>query len=263
MTSIDEASGSFGGNAEQARELAASITASKDLLDSLIGSLSALGMEAKASQAQATSDSAEQVTAQVNGIADTLDSLRAQTEALKGLLAVHGGGAAEAGNATSTAGPSPQSPPTRTSITKPAHPPDPSRRPSGPATTLDGDKTRSLERENESAIVLARAGYDVEQNPSSSSTKRPDYRIQGEVWDCYAPQGSNTKNIRAGMRKKVRKEQAARIILNLDDCGASPAEIRAYLERDPIRGLEEIKIIHNGEVKQFYPWHSEGARDGD
>jgi hypothetical protein len=263
VSSIDEASGSLSGNAEQARELAASIAASKDLLDSLIGSLSALGMEAKASQAQATSESAEQVTAQVNGIAETLDSLRAQTEALKGLLTAHAGGAGEAGNLPSTAGPSPRSPAARMSITKPAHTPDPSRRPRGPATALDGEKTRSLERENESAIVLARAGYDVEQNPPSSSTKRPDYRIQGEVWDCYAPQGSNVKTIRAGMRKKVRGEQAARIILNLDDCGASPAEIRACLQRDPIRGLEEIKIIENGEVKQFYPWHSEGARDGD
>jgi hypothetical protein len=257
VTSIDEASGSFGGNAEQARELAAGITASKELLDSLIGSLSALGLEAKASRAQATSDSAEQVTAQVNGIADTLDSLRAQTEALKGLLAPHGTGAAGAGNATSTAGPSPQSLSARPSITKPAHPPDPSRRPSGPPTAIDGNKTRGLERENESAIVLARAGYDIEQNPASASKKDPDYRIQGDFWDCYAPQGNKTKNIRTAMREKVRKKQASRIILNLDDCEASSAEIRARLVHDPIRGLEEIKIVHNGQVEQFYPWDSE------
>jgi hypothetical protein len=249
LTSIDEASGLFGGNAEQARELAAGITASKDVLDTLIASLSALGLAEKTSQAQATSDGAEQIAAQVHGIADALDNLRSQIEALKGLLT--GTGARVTAGAPSAL--------VRPAVTKPLHAPDASRRPTGAPTDLDGSKTRSLERENESALILARAGYDVEQNPASATAKKPDYRIQGELWDCYAPDGSNAKNIRKAMRNKVSKQQASRIILNLDDCDAGPAEIKAVLQRDPIRGLEEIKIVHKGEVTQFYPWDSEAV----
>ncbi|GAA1671542.1 hypothetical protein GCM10009830_16960 [Glycomyces endophyticus] len=40
-------------------------------------------------------------------------------------------------------------------------------------------------------------------------------------------------------------------------CGASPAQIRERLVRDPIRGLEEIKIVQRGAVTQFFPWDSE------
>jgi hypothetical protein len=253
LTSIDEASGSFGGNAEQARELAAGITASKDLLDSLIASLSALGLAEKTSQAQASSDGAEQIAAQVHVIADALDGLRSQIEALKGLLTGTGTGAGFTRGSVAPSASGSRKP----AITKPVHAPDASRRPTGSPTELDGNKTRGLERENESALVLTRAGYDVEQNPVSATAKKPDYRIQGELWDCYAPDGSNVKNIRKAMRNKVSKQQASRIILNLDDCDASPAEIKAVLQRDPIRGLAEIKIVHKGEVTQFYPWDSE------
>jgi hypothetical protein len=251
LTSIDEASGSFGGNAEQARELAAGITASKDLLDTLIASLSALGLAEKTSQAQASSDGAEQIAAQAHGIADALDNLRSQIEALKGLLTRASARPTHAADVPSASGARPPA------VTKPVHAPDASRRPSGSPTELDGSKTRGLERENESALALARAGYDVEQNPASTTIKKPDYRIQGEVWDCYAPDSGNARNIRKAMRNKVSKQQASRIILNLDDCDAGPAEIKAVLQRDPIRGLEEIKIVHKGEVTQFYPWNSE------
>lgn len=255
MTNIDEASGAVGGNAEQARELASGIAASKDLLDSLTGAFGAVGLDGKASETQAASDRAEELTGHANGLADALDSLRAQIEALKGLLTAANGGNSNSPTATPAQAPLPSSSP---GITRPVHPPDPGRRPTGPATVLDGEKTQGLKRENESALALARVGYEVQQNPVTNAVgKNPDYRIQGQDWDCYSPSGSSTRTIHTTLRKKVGGGQASRIVLNLDDCGASPSEIRARLERSPIRGLQEIKIVQGGKVQQFYPWDSE------
>ena len=67
------------------------ITASKEIIESLAGALAALGVDAKASQAQAASDRAEELAGHANGLADALDSLRAQIEAMRGLLTSSGG----------------------------------------------------------------------------------------------------------------------------------------------------------------------------
>lgn len=256
MTSIDEASGSFGSNAEQARELAAGITASKDLLDSLIGSLSALGLEAKTVQAQSTSDSAEQVTAQVIGIAETLESLRAQVEALKGLLTAAGAGSAE---------PPPQiaSGKGGSKFTRPSHPPGSDRKPSSPPTVVDPRSPAltqaNIRSENEVATTLARSGYEIEQNPPTKPNgKNPDYRIEGHHWDCYTVRVDNVEQVRTRIKRKVNpkdgKVQAHRIVLNLDSgaTGKSTSitrgEIEQLLQRKPVTGLKEVKVIKDGQV---------------
>lgn len=87
MSSIEEASGSVATNAESARELAGSITSSKDLLDTLAASLAAIGVETTAKHTRAAGDRAEELASHANALADGLDSLRQQVDALKGLLA--------------------------------------------------------------------------------------------------------------------------------------------------------------------------------
>jgi hypothetical protein len=87
VSSIEEASGSVATNAESARELAGSITSSKDLLDSLAARLDAIGVETTAHRTQAAGDRAEELAGHANALADALDSLRQQVDALKGLLA--------------------------------------------------------------------------------------------------------------------------------------------------------------------------------
>ncbi|MFG3339448.1 hypothetical protein [Glycomyces sp. NPDC048151] len=87
MSSIEEASGSVATNAESARELAGSITSSKDLLDSLAAQLDAIGVETAAQRTHAAGDRAEELAGQANALADGLDSLRRQVDAIKGLLA--------------------------------------------------------------------------------------------------------------------------------------------------------------------------------
>jgi hypothetical protein len=87
VSNVDEAAGSVGANADSARELASGITSSKDLLDQLAAQLAAVGVEAKSKQTRAASDRAEELAGLANGLADALDTLRSQVDALKALLA--------------------------------------------------------------------------------------------------------------------------------------------------------------------------------
>ncbi|GAA1660145.1 hypothetical protein GCM10009830_01470 [Glycomyces endophyticus] len=117
MPSVEEASASVGGNAEQARELTSGITASKDVIDGLIGALAALGLDGKTGHAKAASDRAQELASHANALADALDTLRSHIEALKGLLAgAAGGGQIGAGTGDSTRplkGPAASTEPTR------------------------------------------------------------------------------------------------------------------------------------------------------
>ncbi|WP_222426549.1 hypothetical protein [Amycolatopsis rhizosphaerae] len=87
-------------------------------------------------------------------------------------------------------------------------------------------KKLALQRENESATTLSRAGYDVEQNPTIPGDKNPDYRVNGKIFDCYAPTTSNVRNIASRMEEKVVDGQTDRIVLNLSDTSADVAAIR-------------------------------------
>lgn len=122
MSSIDEASGSLGGNAGHARELASGINGSKDLIDTLAGQLAALGVDTAASQTQAASNRAEELISQANALADALDALRAQVEALKGLAAT----TSAAGGAKPTLGPT-STPSTTGTLSGPAASTEPTR----------------------------------------------------------------------------------------------------------------------------------------
>ncbi len=60
--------------------------------------------------------------------------------------------------------------------------------------TDDAQTTRGLMRENESAIILARAGYSVEQKPTVPGKENPDYKIEERIFDCYAPSTAKVYN---------------------------------------------------------------------
>ncbi|MFD9596201.1 hypothetical protein ACFWA9_26115 [Kitasatospora sp. NPDC059973] len=143
--------------------------------------------------------------------------------------------------------------------TQPSKGADPAATPEGHTTNIprnaDATTRRAFERENESAEIMARNGYKVEQNPNvTGTTKNPDYRIEGEVFDCYAPTASNPRSISTGIQKKVDSGQADRIVLNLSDSGVDAAAMRKQLQDWPIEGLKEIKVIDSsGNVVHFYP----------
>jgi len=94
MTSVDESASAVSANAEQARELATEIAASKDGIDSLATMLATAGVQDLATEANNIAQDTESLTGQANGLADSLDNLRQRLEALKGLLTSRGGATA-------------------------------------------------------------------------------------------------------------------------------------------------------------------------
>ena len=137
-----------------------------------------------------------------------------------------------------------------------ALPPDPNRKPRGTRTRARQKKEDlGVRRENEAADTLARRGYDVEQNPGRlpGTSKNPDYRIQGEYWDCYSPRTSNLRTIRNEIRSKV-KDGIPRVVLDLDDYPGTLDAIKSKLLSDPVGGLKEILIVKDGAVLPFFPF---------
>jgi uncharacterized protein YukE len=142
-------------------------------------------------------------------------------------------------------------------LTSPSRPPDRGRKPRGDRTNAHPTrkKDRALRRENESADTLAENGYNVEQNPPKKPNgKEPDYRIEGEYFDCYSPDTQKLDNIRNAISDKVSTSQANRIVLNLDDSQRSTDEIADVLKRKPIQNLEQILVVRDGKVMLFYPF---------
>ncbi|MFE4518049.1 putative T7SS-secreted protein [Kitasatospora sp. NPDC056783] len=143
--------------------------------------------------------------------------------------------------------------------TQPSKPADPNATPDGHVTNIpknaDPTTVRAFTRENESAEILAKNGYKVEQNPNvAGTTKNPDYRVEGEVMDCYAPTAKNPRSIASGIQKKVDDGQADRIVLNLSDSDVDVAAMRKQLNDWPIDGLKEVTVIDkSGSVVSLYP----------
>ncbi|WP_147444627.1 hypothetical protein [Corallococcus sp. CA053C] len=116
------------------------------------------------------------------------------------------------------------------------------------------ENLRSIARENESARTLAEHGYSVEQNPlPPGNGTRPDYRINGEYYDCYAPTTSKPRSIADTLAGKVERGQAERFVLNLDDSAVGLAALRQQLTEWSISGLREVLVVQRGTVHRLFP----------
>ncbi|PSB46622.1 hypothetical protein C7B67_20035 [filamentous cyanobacterium Phorm 6] len=141
--------------------------------------------------------------------------------------------------------------------TTPSLKPDPNRQPSGSKTKTpakaNAENIRGIARENESAEILSKVGYNVEQNPIVSGSRNPDYKIEARIFDCYAPTTSSPSRIIATLKQKVVNGQSDRFILNLDDTQVSLADIQANLTQYPQTEIKEIIIVRGGTILQFLP----------
>lgn len=121
---------------------------------------------------------------------------------------------------------------------------------------VDEATRRSLERENETARILAQNGYKIEQNPNLSNTSRnPDYLIEENIFDCYSPaEKTPSNNIRSTIYEKVMiKQQTERVVLNLNDWVGNVDDILNALYDNPIANLKEVLVVRNGKVFGIYP----------
>jgi len=130
-----------------------------------------------------------------------------------------------------------------------------SGRPSQPKANDDAISVRSIQRENESAQILAKNGYDVEQNPAkpSGSNKKPDYKLDGEYADCYAPTSDRVRNIWTGIQQKIMEGQANIVVLNLDDTPIALEAMKKQMMDWPIQGLQRVLGLKNGQVVNIFP----------
>ncbi|MDL9998624.1 hypothetical protein QTI24_08440 [Variovorax sp. J22P240] len=117
----------------------------------------------------------------------------------------------------------------------------------------DAATARSLQRENESAEAPANSGFHVEQNPRVEGPKNPDYKINGAIYDNYAPETSNVRNIWTTIQQKVSSGQAGNIVLNLSDSAADLSRLKEQFAKFPINGLEGILIVDRlGSVMKLF-----------
>jgi Contact-dependent growth inhibition CdiA C-terminal domain len=143
-------------------------------------------------------------------------------------------------------------------MTVPSQKPDPDAMPGGKKTRISPnerpDSVRALGRENESAEVLAKNGYEVEQNPAIPGTgKKPDYRVEGQIFDNYAPTTDSPRNIWKEVQRKVIAGQTKRIIVNLHDSKVDLPTLTKQFADWPISDLEQVLVIHGRQVTQIWP----------
>jgi hypothetical protein len=103
---------------------------------------------------------------------------------------------------------------------------------------------------------LAKAGYAVEQLPESKvqGEKNPDFRIEGQIFDNYAPSGGRTRNFADRIQDKVDDNQTERVVLNLTDSTVDAEQVREQLHTWPIPGLREVIVIdRHGGISHLYP----------
>jgi hypothetical protein len=151
----------------------------------------------------------------------------------------------------------------------PSFKPDETRKPFGTPEKVPSDpsKMRAIVLQNESAKILAQAGYNIEQNPKLSHmdrlsnpwlnpNKKPDFKIEGEIFDCYAPNpNTDARNIVSQIRKgKIEQGQTRRIVLNLEDSRVSLNSIQDALRKEHMPELEEIIVIKDGKVLSWFPF---------
>lgn len=122
-----------------------------------------------------------------------------------------------------------------------------------PVRPQDDEATRrSIQRENESAQILSGQGLNVVQNPDVTGLKNPDYLIEGEVYDHYAPETSSVRNIWSEVRGKVESGQTNNVVIGLQDSDVDEQALRQQFEDWPIEGLEDVIIVRpDGTIGRF------------
>ncbi|EAQ7296616.1 hypothetical protein CRQ46_24580 [Salmonella enterica] len=111
-----------------------------------------------------------------------------------------------------------------------------------PANSTEDNK-RAIQRENESAVILSQNGYNVEQNPSVPGNKKPDFKINGEVFDNVAPTTSNVRNVYDRVREKVSSGQTNSVVINMADTEVTIDELKQQFIDWPMDGLDKVIAI--------------------
>jgi len=131
--------------------------------------------------------------------------------------------------------------------------------PKGKYEVPDINDPRPITRQNQAADLLANKGYDIEMLPNKTDgngygltpTANPDFKINGEIFDCYSPDTSSVRNIWTTVQQKTLS-QTKRIVLNLDDFPGSLDDLAKQFNDWPIDSLDELLIMKNGKISRLF-----------
>lgn len=73
--------------------------------------------------------------------------------------------------------------------------------------------------------------------------KKPDYRINGEIFDHYAPRSSSVRNIWKEVKGKIDEGQTTNIVLNVSDTKVYVPALQKQFTQWPIMGMDKLIII--------------------
>jgi hypothetical protein len=148
----------------------------------------------------------------------------------------------------------------------------PGGKPAGRPTRIEVDDDtstrRSIEMENSAAVALTDQGWQVKQNPTSAEVaearhrtgdvgdpkKKPDYLLEGRVFDCYSPTNpaKSPRGVWREVQIKIDRLQTQRVVVNLQDWRGDMSALRKQFLDWPIAGLKEAKAITpDGDVVQI------------
>ena len=127
-------------------------------------------------------------------------------------------------------------------------------------------KDRGWTKQNESANTFAKEGYHVKMldeieggnGHGIKEGSNPDFLIEGKVFDHYAPSSTKSANGIAEEIKRKTKNQADRIVLNLDGfTEARVAEVSQKIigktnQNGDLRRLQELFIIREGKIEHLF-----------
>ena len=76
--------------------------------------------------------------------------------------------------------------------------------------------------------------------------------IEGEVFDCYSPNGNKAYSVWSKVRTKT-VTQARRIVLNLSDYQGSLSDLYNQFKSYEISTLDEMLVIVDGKIHRWIP----------
>jgi Contact-dependent growth inhibition CdiA C-terminal domain len=143
----------------------------------------------------------------------------------------------------------------------------PERIPAEIANSRISDQARGIRRQNEAAEVMSKKGYFVEYQPKITQAdrmsrfpwldknKKPDFKIEGEIFDALSPEKSTSlTNIVKSIAKKTTRNQTRRILLNLDDSNVSIPNLAKELRLSKLPYLDEVIAVKDGKIIKLYPY---------
>jgi hypothetical protein len=142
-------------------------------------------------------------------------------------------------------------------LTFPSRAPNPSAVPEGDPEfdpRAHAKKQEALRYQSATAKALAEAGYRVRQLPKVEGEASPDYEIEGQIFDGHTPEAeTSVDNIRTTLRRKMKKKQADRFVVNLDRSSHTADDLRQLLNRNPPSRLREVLVFKNGVFVHAFP----------